>query len=130
MIDSATAMAGVRPDSNQFIEVMKFTAEQLKTLKPWDLTPKEEWDAAIRYAMRGLEKKWKAKAKAEGIKKGKKEGIEEGIKEGIMAGKYQVVRNLAQMGLSIADISQAVELPPETVQNVLSLPHDVPLSDA
>jgi len=55
-----------------------------------------------------------------GIERGRQEGIEQGIEQGIERGREKIVRRLFAMGMPIAEIAQATELPVEKIRALTS----------
>ncbi|NJL99577.1 MAG: Rpn family recombination-promoting nuclease/putative transposase [Synechococcaceae cyanobacterium SM2_3_2] len=68
--------------------------------------------------------KWKEETlnegKEEGIQLGKQEGIQLGKQEGIQIGKLETVPILAELGLSVSDIAQRLDLPAQLVAEMLA----------
>ena len=55
---------------------------------------------------------------AEGLEKGLAEGLERGLKEGSRGKAMDIARNLKRMGMSVADIVEAVGLEADIVQGL------------
>jgi hypothetical protein len=72
----------------------------------------------------GLIPKWLERGRVQGIEQGIERGIEQGIEQGIIQGTEQgkeiTARNLLKMGMPIAEIAQATELPVEKVVQISS----------
>jgi len=68
----------------------------------------------------GIIPQWIERGRQEGIEQGIERGIERGIEQGIERGREKIVRRLFAMGMPIAEIAQATELPVEKIRALTS----------